>query len=95
MDGNATNAAQIAAAVRENPAYDGGPSVWVSCYAGTVNPDIDAVPLGQQVADELGVNVLAPTARVGTQRWATEPQPPVVESGGSWEVFVPRARGHQ
>ncbi|MEV4384675.1 hypothetical protein AB0J68_02935, partial [Micromonospora sp. NPDC049580] len=95
MDGNATDAAQIAAAVRENPAYDGGPVRLVSCYAGTLKPDLDGIPLGQQVADELGVNVLAPTARVGTQRWAAEPQPPVVESGGSWEVFVPQARGHQ
>ncbi|MEU5903294.1 WXG100 family type VII secretion target [Micromonospora sp. NPDC047467] len=95
MDGNATNAAQIAAAVRDNPAYDGGPLRLVSCYAGAVNPGIDAAPLGQQVADELGVSVLAPTARVGTQRWASEPQPPVIESGGTWEVFVPRARGHQ
>ncbi|MGC4866230.1 WXG100 family type VII secretion target [Micromonospora sp. DT53] len=95
MDGNATNAAHIAAAVRENPAYDGGSLRLVSCYAGTVKPDLDAAPLGQQVADELGVSVLAPTARVGTQRWATEPQPPVVESGGSWKVFIPRARRHQ
>ncbi|NJC12658.1 uncharacterized protein YukE [Micromonospora profundi] len=95
MDGNATDAAQIAAAVRENPAYDGGPLRLVSCYAGTVKSDLDAVPLGQRVADELGVSVLAPTARVGTQRWAAEPQPPVVERGGSWEVFVPRARGHR
>ncbi|MET7709904.1 WXG100 family type VII secretion target [Micromonospora sp. NPDC005413] len=94
MDGNATNAAQIAAAVRENPAYNGEPLRLVSCYAGTVKSDLDAVPLGQQVADELGVSVVAPTARVGTQRWAAEPQPPVVEGGGSWEVFVPRARGH-
>ncbi|MEV1076080.1 WXG100 family type VII secretion target [Micromonospora parva] len=95
MDGNATNAAQIAAAVRENPAYDGGPLRLVSCYAGTVKPDVDAAPLAQQVADELGVSVLAPTVRVGTQRWAAEPQPPVVENGGSWEVFVPQAEGYR
>ena len=90
MDGNPTNAAQIAAAIKENPAYTGGPVRLVSCYAGTVKPGIDAVPLAQQVAEELGITVVAPTARVGTPRWSAEPQPPAVEAGGSWEVFSPR-----
>ena len=59
----------------------------VSCYAGTVKSDLDAVPLGQRVADELGVSVLAPTARVGTQRWAAEPQPPGNESSYSTTII--------
>ncbi|WP_201272341.1 WXG100 family type VII secretion target [Verrucosispora sp. SN26_14.1] len=90
MDGDPTNAAQIAAAIKENPAYSGGPVRLVSCYAGTTRPGLDGVPLAQQVADELGVAVTAPTARVGTPRWTSQPHPPAVEAGGTWEVFVPQ-----
>ncbi|MEV6799482.1 WXG100 family type VII secretion target [Micromonospora rifamycinica] len=91
MDGNPTSAAQIATAISDNPAYGGGPVRLVSCYSGSIDPNvINTVPLGQQIADALGVTVLAPTKRVGTERWATEPEPPVVEAGGLWRAFEPR-----
>ncbi|WP_433233368.1 WXG100 family type VII secretion target [Micromonospora sp. CA-248260] len=96
MDGNPTSAAQIATALRDNPAYDGGPVRLVSCYSGSIDSEvINAVPLGQQVADALGVTVVAPTKRVGTERWAAEPEPPVVEAGGIWRVFEPRPEGRR
>ncbi|MEV4725482.1 WXG100 family type VII secretion target [Micromonospora humida] len=96
MDGNPTSAVQIATAIRENPAYDGGPVRLVSCYSGSIDPGvINGVPLGQQVADELGVTVIAPTKRVGTERWAAEPEPPVIEAGGAWRTFDPRPEGRR
>ncbi|MGV9980599.1 WXG100 family type VII secretion target [Micromonospora wenchangensis] len=96
MDGNPTSAVQIATAIRENPAYDGGPVRLVSCYSGSIDPGvINGTPLGQQVADELGVTVIAPTKRVGTERWAAEPEPPVIEAGGAWRTFDPRPEGRR
>lgn len=93
MDGDPTSAAQIAAAIRENPAYRGEPIRLVSCNSGTISSEsLKGVPLAQQVADELGVRVLAPTKRVGTNRWATEPEPPTVANGGAWVIFTPQAR---
>ncbi|MFC0003501.1 WXG100-like domain-containing protein [Micromonospora siamensis] len=96
MDGDPTSAAQIAAALRDNPAYHGEPVRLVSCYSGVIDPKtLDAVPLGQQLADELGVSVIAPTKRVGTDRWAAEPEPPAVDAGGSWVIFTPQLGGHR
>ncbi|SCG55487.1 WXG100 family type VII secretion target [Micromonospora halophytica] len=96
MDGHPTGAAQIAAAIRENPAYHGEPVRLVSCYSGTINPQaIEAVPLAQQVANELGVSVIAPTNRVGTNRWAAEPEPPTVADGGAWVIFTPEPRAYR
>ncbi|MGC4879179.1 hypothetical protein ACLQ26_23340 [Micromonospora sp. DT43] len=93
-DGNFTNAAQIAAAIRGNPAYRGQPVRLVSCYSGTLASGVDAVPLGRQIADELGVRVWAPTTRVGTRKWVSGTQDPLLDGNGEWKVFdVPGRSG--
>ncbi|MEU7997922.1 hypothetical protein AB0B83_21660 [Micromonospora sp. NPDC049060] len=91
MNGVPTSAAQIVTALKENPAYTGGPVRLISCHSGMIDPKaLNSVPLAQQVADELGVSVVAPTERVGTNRWAAEPEPPTVADGGTWVTFEPK-----
>ncbi|MGW4502744.1 WXG100 family type VII secretion target [Micromonospora sp. NPDC004336] len=91
MNGVPTSATQIVTALKENPAYSGGPVRLVSCYSGVIDPKaLGSVPLAQQVADELGVSVVAPTERVGTNRWAAEPERPTVADGGAWVTFEPK-----
>jgi hypothetical protein len=78
-DGLPTHPAQIAEAVRSNPNYAGGPVCALSCGA--------ACGPAQELADELGAHVLAPTSRVGTPRFG--PPSVVLERGGEWQWFAP------
>ncbi len=86
---NFTHPAQIADAIRTNPHYDGGPVRLVSCHSGTVDPAAGVAPAAQQVADALGVPVMAPTNAVGVNRYGPLGQVPQIRDGGTWEVFRP------
>jgi hypothetical protein len=82
VDGNEVNPSQIAEAVTGNPNYNGGPIRMVVCHSG-------ASGAGQQVADALGVEVTAPTDRVGTDRYLGPNQTPQIANGGEWITFTP------
>lgn len=84
-----THPNQIADAIRNNPHYDGGPVRLVSCHTGTVDPDAGVPPAAQQVADALGVPVMAPTNAVGVDRYGPVGQTPVIRGGGEWKTFYP------
>jgi hypothetical protein len=86
---NYTHPQQIADAIRANPHYDGGPVRLVSCHTGTVDPAAGVPPAGQQVADALGVPVMAPTNAVGVDRYGPVGQTPVIRGDGTWETFYP------
>jgi RHS repeat-associated protein len=79
VDGLPTNPAQIAEAVRSNPSYLGGPCRILSCFSGQ-GP-------AQEFANEMGVDVLAPTSRVGTPRFG--PASVILDQGGEWKWFSP------
>ncbi|WP_234344936.1 hypothetical protein [Streptomyces rimosus] len=74
---------QVVEAIRNNPNYTGGPVRLVSCHSGA-----GAEPLGQSVANELGVRVYAPTNRMGVDR-KLGIQEPVIDKGGYWRIFLP------
>ncbi|WP_234445389.1 hypothetical protein [Streptomyces rimosus] len=74
---------QVVEAIRNNPNYTGGPVRLVSCHSGA-----GAEPLGQSVANELGVRVYAPTNRIGVDR-KLGIQEPVIDKGGYWRIFLP------
>ena len=86
---NFTHPAQIADAVRHNPHYDGGPVRLVSCHTGAVDPLAGVSPAAQQVADALGVPVMAPTNAVGVDRYGPVGQTPVIRDGGQWKIYYP------
>ncbi|MGN2635809.1 YwqJ-related putative deaminase [Nocardia takedensis] len=73
---------QIAEAIRDNPAYTPGTPVrLVACNAAN-NPD-----LAQQLADELGASVHAPTEAVGVPNRPDSPAH--VRDGGAWVTYHP------
>jgi hypothetical protein len=49
------------------------------------------IPAAQEVANQLGVPVLAPTNKVGTLRYGGPNQIPTISSGGYWRTFLPIA----
>jgi len=79
VDGLPTHPAQIAEAVRTNPSYAGQPIRLLSCQS--------ARGPAQELANELRVEVTAPTSRVGTPR--TPPFEVQLETGGEWKTFFP------
>ncbi len=91
--GNYTHPNQIADAIRANPHYDGGPVRLVSCHTGAVDAGAGVPPAAQQVADALGVPVMAPTDAVGVPRRGPLDQVPTIRGGGTWEMFHPRGEG--
>ena len=84
-----TSVTEVTDAIRGNPHYDGGPVRLVSCHTGTVDPAAGVAPAAQQVADALGVPVMAPTNAVGVNRYGPLGQVPQIRDGGTWEVFQP------
>ena len=60
--------------------YKGGPVILNSCKTG-------ALPEGaaQQLADELGETVLAPTTKIGVSKTGQI----VTKDGGFWKLFLP------
>jgi hypothetical protein len=86
---NFTHPNQIADAVRANPHYDGGPVRLISCYTGAVDPRAGVPPAAQQVADALGVPVMAPTDAVGVRLRGGYDQVPQIRDDGTWETFYP------
>lgn len=81
----------VADAIRGNPNYRGGPVRLISCHTGTVSHGSIEIPAAQQVANRLGVPVLAPTDRVGVSSKANLPQVPTIDRGGRWRLFLPIA----
>ncbi|MFB7630703.1 WXG100 family type VII secretion target [Streptomyces sp. NPDC056149] len=73
----------VVEAIRNNPNYDGGIVRLISCRSGA-----GTEPLGQDVANELGVPVYAPTDRIGVDR-ALGTQVPTIDKGGYWRLFLP------
>ncbi|WP_340559009.1 hypothetical protein [Streptomyces sp. GSL17-111] len=81
----------IADAVRNNPNYDGGPIRLVSCHSGRVNV-AGEIPAAQEVANQLGVTVTAPTQAVGVFPRLPPGQVPKVFDDGYWRTFLPLVR---
>ncbi|AEW94698.1 MULTISPECIES: WXG100 family type VII secretion target [Streptomycetaceae] len=82
--------AHIKEAILNNPNYDGGPVRLISCYSGRAKPG--HLPLGQQLANDLGVPVRAPSDRIGTDPGLGPGQKPVIDRGGQWITFRPTGR---
>jgi hypothetical protein len=98
VDNQPTNVAQIADAVRSNPNYVEGSQVcFASCWSGSSGT-------AQQLADELGVTVIAPSRPVAfdpqTGDFVVQPNTPYLENGNvviprnpqiepTWQVFNP------
>ncbi|GAA3348353.1 hypothetical protein GCM10020358_66530 [Amorphoplanes nipponensis] len=89
VPGNYTHANQIAEAIRADPGYAGGPVRLVSCHTGRVEDGLDTLPAAQQVADILGVPVMAPTQPVGVPLRGGPERELTVFNGGVWKVFTP------
>ena len=87
---NFTHPNQVADAVRGNPAYTGGPVRMVVCHSGTIDPAVDGLPAGQEVANSLGVPVKAPTNSVGVYRYGPSQQEPTIRDGGTWVTLYPQ-----
>lgn len=86
LDDEITNGGQLVDAIRANPHYQEGQACrLLVCHSGVSG-------VGQQVADELNVPVLAPTDRVGTSPLLGPGQEPLVDNGGGWVVLHPRGR---
>ncbi|MFF4277074.1 hypothetical protein ACFY0U_45105, partial [Streptomyces sp. NPDC001536] len=83
------NPSHVADAVRSNPAYDGGPVRLISCHSGTIAEGVDDIPIAQQVANNLGTPVKAPTDTVGTNRYIDGLQVPEIANDGYWRTFLP------
>jgi hypothetical protein len=62
----------------------------VSCHPGFVDEAAGVPSAAQQVADELGVPVTAPTNAVGVRQNGPAGQIPMIRGGGTWETFYPR-----
>ncbi len=92
MPANYTHPHQIADAIRGNPNYDGGPVRMVVCHSGVPGTG-DVVPPAQQVANALGVPVIAPTNSVGVLRHGRHAQEPIIQGNGTWETFYPGGGG--
>jgi hypothetical protein len=88
---NVTRPNQIAEAVANNPNYTGGSVRMVSCHSGTSGSVGGASSPAQQVANALGVPVMAPTEAVGVRRIGSGPQTPQIRDGGAWKMFYPEA----
>ncbi|MHC5903060.1 putative T7SS-secreted protein [Streptomyces sp. S6] len=83
-DKKKANGGQIVDAITNNPHYDGGPLRLLVCHSGA-----DSSGIGQQIANELGVTVRAPTDRVGTNPVLGSGQVPRIDGGGYWRIFLP------
>ncbi|TXC95289.1 hypothetical protein FS847_23920 [Streptomyces sp. ISID311] len=90
FSGGNTHPVQIAEAIRNNPSYDGGPVRLISCHSGTNGAGVDSVSAAQQVANELGVPVMAPTNKVGVMP-DLGTQQPTIYLDGYWRTFLPVA----
>ncbi|TDC78965.1 DUF6531 domain-containing protein [Streptomyces hainanensis] len=84
LPGGPVNGGQIVDAVTNNPHYAGQDIRLMVCHSGS-----DSSGIAQQVANELGVTVRAPTDRVGTQPALGPGQTPVIDNNGSWRIFLP------
>ncbi|MFD9270055.1 putative T7SS-secreted protein [Streptomyces goshikiensis] len=84
-----TSPAHIAEAIRNNPGYTGGPVRLVSCHTGTIGPGVTEIPAAQNIANQLGTPVLAPTNKVGVGRDLGPGQTPEIFGGGYWRLFLP------
>ncbi len=89
FSGGDTHPSQIADAIRGNPSYKGEPVRLVSCHTGTVVSNSVEIPAAQQVANRLGVPVLAPTDRVGVSSKVSVLETPTIDRGGRWRLFLP------
>jgi hypothetical protein len=87
LPANYTHPNQIADAIRTNPNWDGGPVRLVSCHSGVAAEGLPAP--AQQVADALGVPVIAPTEAVGVPKRGGYNQVPIIRDDGTWEMFYP------
>ncbi|MEV4153851.1 hypothetical protein AB0J48_12585 [Nocardia salmonicida] len=83
-NGDPVHPRDIVDAIRNNPNYvPGTPIRLLSCHAG------NSKGWAQYIADQLGVDVTAPTDRVGVRR---EPgSDPVIDRGGEWRTFSPES----
>jgi len=93
--GSPTHPHQIAEAVGQNPHYRGGPVRLLICHSARVEPGAGVPPVAQQIADALGVTVVAPTDVVGVNRYGPRRQVPQVGNGGRWVSFQPREPGEE
>ncbi|MFI6474106.1 hypothetical protein ACIBL5_28040 [Streptomyces sp. NPDC050516] len=82
----------IVEAIRNNPSYKGGPIRLISCHTGRIRDGITDIPAAQQLANELGVPVMAPTDEVGIYPSRPKGQVPEVQNGGYWRTFLPIAK---
>ncbi|MGW1986785.1 putative T7SS-secreted protein [Streptomyces collinus] len=82
------NGGQLVDAVRNNPNYNGGPLRLMVCHSGA-----DSSGIAQQIANEMGVTVRAPTDRVGTNPLLGPGQIPQIDNGGYWRTFLPIVGG--
>ncbi|MFI7276934.1 DUF6531 domain-containing protein [Streptomyces sp. NPDC049879] len=82
------NGGQIVDALRNNPNYDGSDVRLLVCHSGA-----DSSGIAQQVANELGVTVQAPTNAVGTDRLLGPGQTPTIAEDGYWRTFLPIVPG--
>ncbi|MEW2505948.1 polymorphic toxin-type HINT domain-containing protein [Amycolatopsis sp. NPDC047767] len=84
IDGEEVNGGQLVDAIRANPGYvEGQPCRLIVCHSGVSG-------VGQQLSDELGVPVLGPNARVGTDRDLGPGQVPTVYGDAGWTQFYSR-----
>ncbi|MFD3744515.1 hypothetical protein [Nocardia sp. NPDC058633] len=83
-NGDPVHPRDIVDAIRSNPNYvPGTPIRLLACHAG------NSKGWAQYIADQLGVEVTAPTDRVGVRR---EPgSDPVIDRGGQWRTFGPES----
>ena len=81
----------IVEAIRNNHSYKGGPVRLISCHSGRVRDGMADIPAAQQLANELGVPVMAPTDEVGIYPSRPKGQEPEVQNGGYWRTFLPIA----
>jgi len=79
----------IADSIRQNPAYAGGPVRLVSCHSGAIAAGRDELPIAQQVANDLGVPVKAPTNSVGVSKFPQGLETPRIMGDGYWRTFLP------
>ena len=76
-------ASEVADIIRETPSWQGQPVRLLSCS--TACPIDGGPPVAQQLADDLGVSVKAPTTEIIVSSRGTMS----LEDGGEWVVFTP------